>query len=551
MRRTANNNIRGQVGNYYGAAGGGTAFIGKGLTSKRLKNVRQHIRKIAFYDVFAFIIIFLGALFKSLSQRSIVFNITIGVTMLLKVLIASWFYNDRHISRLRTYFICRYAYNIFVFCPVMVIMRSITHTYLQNYFLAGGLLFVTEIAIGTFYICNLYKKMPEELFEDIPGIKITQTNTQEYTQTYGSKAATRQHKLRYELKMNIKEAAAYVVYKVLAPGGEKRAEEIVESMRQREERARKQEVRRRMRLMGEQGGEKLAHGIGGKEGKKGQAYLEEDQESEVDLDINYRVQVMRPHEEIELEQIREDLASGKQQSTMVNKFSWQGGQNQRHDKYLAYQPFIAKVVINDVHYIAAHHDNEKKAESYVLYDARSEIERLKGIDIGRYVEKQKKTEHKPVAASAKLTVKQQEQQPKPIQIEQDTHRVMIGRRDSHESNREGTIEIEEESKAGRVIQSIKATTSSKPIESKVAFKQAWSETQNKVSPVNIVKMEVPAKVVANGPKSQKEEQNHDDDSSSEASNYTDQGNIPIPAAKKRGQPQKRKDSKESSSSLSD
>lgn len=157
--------------------------------------------------------------------------------------------------------------------------------------------------------------------------------------------------------------------------------------------------------MSQQGGEKLACGIGGKEGKKGQAYLEEEQETEVDLDINYRVQVMRPLEEIELEHIREDLASGKQQANQVNKFSWLGGQNQKHDKYLAYQPFVAKVVINDVHYIA-HHDTEKKGDAKREYDTSSEIERLKGVDIGRYVEKQKKTEHRPIAAAAKVTVKQ-------------------------------------------------------------------------------------------------------------------------------------------------
>jgi hypothetical protein len=91
--------------------------------------------------------------------------------MLLKVLIATFFYNDRTTSRLRTYFICRYAYNVFVFSPAMLILRLITHTYLQNYFLVGGLLILFELMVGSFYICNLYKKMPHEIFEDIPTVK--------------------------------------------------------------------------------------------------------------------------------------------------------------------------------------------------------------------------------------------------------------------------------------------------------------------------------------------------------------------------------------------
>lgn len=104
------------------------------------------------------------------------FNITIGVVMFLKVFISIGFYNDRHIGRLRTYFIWRYVYNVVVVCPVMAALRRLTHTYLQNYFLVGGLLFITEITIGLFYICNLYKQIPEEIFEDIPGIRIAETN---------------------------------------------------------------------------------------------------------------------------------------------------------------------------------------------------------------------------------------------------------------------------------------------------------------------------------------------------------------------------------------
>lgn len=97
MRRAAaNNNIRSQVGSYY--AGGPQGIMKSGASSKRITNVRQHIRKIAFYDVFAFIIVFLAALFKSLSSRSIIFNITIGVAMFLKVLIGAYFYNERHLG---------------------------------------------------------------------------------------------------------------------------------------------------------------------------------------------------------------------------------------------------------------------------------------------------------------------------------------------------------------------------------------------------------------------------------------------------------------------
>lgn len=94
--------------------------------------------------------------------------------------------------------------------------------------------------------------------------------------------------------------------------------------------------------------------------------------------------MIRPHDELELEHIREDLASMKQQNT--SKFSWQGGANQKHDKFLAYQPFVAKVVINDVQYVA-HQAIENKADAERVYEARSEIVRLRAIDLERFVEK--------------------------------------------------------------------------------------------------------------------------------------------------------------------
>ena len=60
--------------------------------------------------------------------------------------------------------------------------------------------------------------------------------------------------------------------------------------------------------------EKVAHGIGGKE-KKGNAYLEnEGQENEIDIDPNFKVEVRRPYEELELEALREEIANSKIQA---------------------------------------------------------------------------------------------------------------------------------------------------------------------------------------------------------------------------------------------
>ena len=135
------NNIRGQV-----------SSVTSSLHSNLLSNIRQHIRKIIFYDVFTFAAVFLAALFNSLTQRSIIFNIVIGVTLFLKVLIGAFFYNQKTIGALRTYFLARYFYNFAVVCPVWIVLRSLTVTYLPNYIITGCIIVALEIIIGCLYV---------------------------------------------------------------------------------------------------------------------------------------------------------------------------------------------------------------------------------------------------------------------------------------------------------------------------------------------------------------------------------------------------------------
>jgi hypothetical protein len=170
---SAANNIRGQVSNSTGGVIGTFGKAGKASKEAKLKNVRQHIRKMPFYDVFIFIIIFLTVLFRSLENRSIVFNVTVGITLFLKVFLAAFFYRQKTLGAFRVYFLSRYAYNLCVFCPILVGLKRITVTYMENYFIAGGLLLGLELALGGAYMRYLFKKGPEEAFEDIPGVKVT------------------------------------------------------------------------------------------------------------------------------------------------------------------------------------------------------------------------------------------------------------------------------------------------------------------------------------------------------------------------------------------
>ena len=144
------------IGNAYQFRGGSRGLQGGGPAP--LTQVRSHIRKITFFDVFAFAAIFLVSLFNSLTERSLVFNIVIGATMILKVLLGIPFYDKRTLGSLRTYFILRYLFNLIIFCPVLILLRSFTSSYLLNYLYAGSILLVFEVLIGLFYLRHLYKR---------------------------------------------------------------------------------------------------------------------------------------------------------------------------------------------------------------------------------------------------------------------------------------------------------------------------------------------------------------------------------------------------------
>ena len=229
-RGIANNNIRGMVSEW-----GGVRMTRNTTNSKTrrcvpipLVKIRQHMRKITFYDVFAFTAIFLTALFNSLSPRSLISNLVIGLVMLLKVFIGVAFYNKNTLSSIRTYLFARYIYNIVVICPTYVLLRYFTSAYIANYFYTGGILCAIELLIATFYAPNLFQRQAVETIEDIPGFKIIHSANQEADMRFSSSSKHR-GKPKIVVNMNVREAARYIENEI----GEEAARDIVERMQER------------------------------------------------------------------------------------------------------------------------------------------------------------------------------------------------------------------------------------------------------------------------------------------------------------------------------
>ncbi len=122
--------------------------------------------------------------------------------MFAKVLVGIPFYNKTTIGYLRSYFLSRYAYNALVVCPVLVLLRAFTNSFLGNFFYTGTILCTFEIVITILYAKYLYKRQAVESFEGLSGIKIVQNSS-----TRNKKVADAP---QIVVTMNVREAAASV-----------------------------------------------------------------------------------------------------------------------------------------------------------------------------------------------------------------------------------------------------------------------------------------------------------------------------------------------------
>ena len=131
-----------------------------------------------FYDVFAFIVLACAIFFTSLSKRSLLFNVIISLSMLIKISLGGFFYRRNTSRSLRLYFMFRYIYNLMVIYPLVIIFKIFSATYLISYFVAGGVLLFLELIITAIYCRHLCLKTSFENFEDIPGYKVVNQKAQ-------------------------------------------------------------------------------------------------------------------------------------------------------------------------------------------------------------------------------------------------------------------------------------------------------------------------------------------------------------------------------------
>jgi hypothetical protein len=102
-----------------------------------------------------------------------VFNVTVSISFLIKVFIGFCFFRSSSNRSMRLYLIMRYIVNFCLTLPLLFILRKTTATYVVNYFVAMGLLVLSEMLLLLIYKGELCRKDNIEIVEDIEGTKVT------------------------------------------------------------------------------------------------------------------------------------------------------------------------------------------------------------------------------------------------------------------------------------------------------------------------------------------------------------------------------------------
>ena len=155
---------------------------------------------------------------------------------------------------------------------------------------------------------HMCSKMPEEIIEDIPGMKIMQSMGNRWTAVDDKQQGV--FNMEYIIKMNVKDAAVYLQKEI---GGDSPTEEIIKKMQIRYDQQRKQEAKLEQVKTRGRGSEKQQRGSNA-------SVSQLDSEN----DGQYKVQIKRRQEELELELIREEIVTNQK--------------NRKYQRFEAYKP---------------------------------------------------------------------------------------------------------------------------------------------------------------------------------------------------------------------
>ena len=109
-------------------------------------------------------------------QRTVYFDIYVGVALLGKTLLGLLWYSEKSLRQLRIYMSYRYLYNAGALGLPTVLFHLLSKSYPVNYIALTGAITVSELIMLLIYCTHLCQIKVEETIESIEGFKLTNRN---------------------------------------------------------------------------------------------------------------------------------------------------------------------------------------------------------------------------------------------------------------------------------------------------------------------------------------------------------------------------------------
>ena len=133
------------------------------MTQKQRKAAQKIIRPIqypklkviALFDSIIFLIVFVGMFVLKFEQRTVIYDIYIGVALFGKILLGLIWYGQKSLKQLRVYMAWRYLYNAGLLGVPTVLFDYFSRSYPLNYLVVLAAVAVSELIMLLVYSTSL------------------------------------------------------------------------------------------------------------------------------------------------------------------------------------------------------------------------------------------------------------------------------------------------------------------------------------------------------------------------------------------------------------
>ena len=125
------------------------------------------IRRVLYFDLGVFILVFFMCLLANFTERSVEFNLVIALAFLVKCIIGAQSRQINSFQALRKLIVLRLIADCFCIMPIIVYYKYLSFTYTYNYIIIIICLCISELVLILNHIMHLYSKSMLECIEQL------------------------------------------------------------------------------------------------------------------------------------------------------------------------------------------------------------------------------------------------------------------------------------------------------------------------------------------------------------------------------------------------